>query len=137
VARAAASFMVEHARATGASVIYLEDLREMEARGKGRTLNTRLSSSVRGQIVTDTRHLAARHGIAAVIVPARGTSKYCPRCLTALRHRKAPNSTERGRKWATCPNPACGYSADRDVAAWQRTSGRGRCRRCSSTPYSG
>jgi transposase len=60
VARAAASFMVDHARAAGASVIYLEDLREMEA-----------------------RHLAARHGIAVVTVPPRGTSKYCLRCLTS------------------------------------------------------
>jgi hypothetical protein len=34
VARAAASFMADHARAVGASVIYLEDLREMEARAR-------------------------------------------------------------------------------------------------------
>ncbi|WP_406429357.1 transposase [Streptomyces sp. NBC_01589] len=52
LAKAAARFMVEHARAAQATVIYLEDLRDMEARGKGRTLNTRLSASVRGQIVT-------------------------------------------------------------------------------------
>jgi hypothetical protein len=57
--------------------------------------------------------------------PAHGTSKYCPRCLTALRHHKAPNDPAPGWKWATCPNPACGYSADRDVAAWQRIGARG------------
>ncbi|WP_369247773.1 zinc ribbon domain-containing protein [Streptomyces sp. R41] len=125
LAQAAARFMVDHARAAKASVIYLEDLRDMEARGKGRTLNTRLSSSVRGQIVTATVHAAARHGIAVVIVPARGTSKYCPRCLTAFRHHAAPDRPERGWKWATCPNPACRYSADRDVAAWQRIGARG------------
>ncbi|MCJ0873947.1 transposase [Streptomyces sp. AP-93] len=125
IAKAAARFMVDHARATGASVIYLEDLRDMEARGKGRTLNTRLSGSVRGQIVADVRHQAARHGIAVVIVPARGTSKYCPRCLTAFRHHTAPDSTRPGWKWATCPHPDCGYSADRDVAAWQRIGARG------------
>lgn len=125
IAQSAARFMVDHARATDASVIYLEDLRDMEARGKGRTLNTRLSSSVRGQIVTATIHAAARHGIAVVIVPARGTSKYCPCCLTAFRHHAAPDRPERGWKWATCPNPACGYSADRDVAAWQRIGARG------------
>lgn len=45
--------MVTHARAAQASVIYLEDLRDMEARSKGRTRNTRLSASVRGQIVAD------------------------------------------------------------------------------------
>ncbi|MCJ0870543.1 zinc ribbon domain-containing protein [Streptomyces sp. AP-93] len=125
IAKAAARFMVDHARATGASVIYLEDLRDMESRGKGRTLNTRLSGSVRGQIVADARHQAARHGIAVVIVPARGTSKYCPRCLTAFRHHAAPDNTRPGWKWATCPHPDCGYSADRDVAAWQRIGARG------------
>ncbi|MEU9717639.1 zinc ribbon domain-containing protein [Streptomyces sp. NPDC047976] len=125
IAKAAARFMVEYARAARSSVIYLEDLRDMEARGKGRTLNTRLSSSVRGQIVTDARHQAALHGIAVVIVPARGTSKYCPRCLTAFRHHTAPDSTRPGWTWATCPHPDCGYSADRDVAAWQRIGARG------------
>ncbi|MHA5049341.1 zinc ribbon domain-containing protein [Streptomyces sp. SD15] len=125
LAQTAARFMVDHARTAGASVIYLEDLRDMEARGKGRTLNTRLSSSVRGQIVTATVHAASRHGITVVIVPARGTSKYCPRCLTVFRHHAAPDRAERGWKWATCPNPACRYSADRDVAAWQRIGARG------------
>ncbi|MCX5603729.1 transposase [Streptomyces phaeochromogenes] len=125
LARAAARFMVETARAANATVIYLEDLRDMEARGKGRTLNTRLSSSVRGQIVTHTRHQAAVYGIAVVIVPARGTSKYCPRCLSVFRHHAAPNRPKPGWKWATCPNAACGYSADRDVAAWQRIGARG------------
>ncbi|WP_406217221.1 zinc ribbon domain-containing protein [Streptomyces canus] len=124
LAKAAARFMVETARAARATVIYLEDLRDMEARGKGRTLNTRLSSSVRGQIVAQTRHQAAAYGIAVVIVPARGTSKYCPKCLHAFRH-TAPDNTKPGWKWATCPNPACGYSADRDVAAWQRIGARG------------
>ncbi|MFD3926780.1 zinc ribbon domain-containing protein [Streptomyces sp. NPDC058614] len=125
LAKAAARFMVDHARAVNATVIYLEDLRDMEARGKGRTLNTRLSSSVRGQIVTHTRHQAAVYGIAVVIVPAQGTSKYCPRCLSAFRHHAAPDNPKPGWKWATCPNTACGYSADRDVAAWQRIGARG------------
>ncbi|WP_067015502.1 zinc ribbon domain-containing protein [Streptomyces dysideae] len=125
LAKAAARFMVETARAAGATVIYLEDLRDMEARGKGRTLNTRLSSSVRGQIVAHTRHQAAAHGIAVVIVPARGTSKYCPRCLSVFRHHAAPDNPKPGWKWATCPDTDCGYSADRDVAAWQRIGARG------------
>lgn len=125
LARAAARFMVDHAVATKASVIYLEDLRDMEARGKGRTLNTCLSQTVRGAIVTHTRHQAATHGIAVVIVPPRGTSKYCPYCLTAFRHHKAPNHRAAGWAWASCPNTACGYSTGRDNAAWQRTGARG------------
>ncbi|MPY39679.1 hypothetical protein FNH04_07015 [Streptomyces phyllanthi] len=125
LARAAARFMVDHAVAAGASVIYLEDLRDMEARGKGRTLNTRLSQTVRGAIVTHTRHTAAALGIAVVIVPPRGTSAYCPRCLTAFRHHKAPDDRAAGWAWATCRNGACGYSTGRDHAAWQRIGTRG------------
>ena len=97
----------------------------MQARGKGRTLNTRLSQTVRGAIVTHLRHQAAAHGIAVVIVPPRGTSKYCPHCLTAFRHHKAPNKRAAGWAWATCPNTACGYSTGRDNAAWQRIGARG------------
>ncbi|MER6080278.1 zinc ribbon domain-containing protein [Streptomyces sp. NPDC001833] len=125
LAKAAARFMTDHARAAGASVIYLEDLRDMEVRGKGRTLNTRLSQTVRGAIVTHVRHTAAAHGIAVVIVPPGGTSKYCPRCLTAVRHHRAPNEPRAGWAWATCPNEACGYSTGRDNAAWQRIGARG------------
>ncbi|MFF0081371.1 transposase [Streptomyces canus] len=125
LARAAARFIVDHAISAGASVIYLEDLRDMQARGKGRTLNTRLSQTVRGAIVTHVRHQAAIHGIAVVIVPPRGTSKYCPRCLTEFRHHEAPNHRVAGWAWASCPNPACGYSTGRDNAAWQRIGARG------------
>ena len=38
---------------------------------------------------------------------------------------RPPDRLKPGWKWATCPNPACGYSADRDVAAWQRIGARG------------
>ena len=57
----------------------------------GRTMNTRLSQAVRGQIADKIRHIAAENGIAVVTVPPRGTSKCCPRCLAALRHCKAPD----------------------------------------------
>ncbi|MFK4268962.1 zinc ribbon domain-containing protein [Streptomyces milbemycinicus] len=123
--RSAARFIVDHAIAAGASVIYLEDLRDMQARGKGRTLNTRLSQTVRGAIVTQVRHQAAAQGIAVVIVPPHGTSQYCPRCLTAFRHHKAPDQRAAGWAWASCPNDACGYSTGRDHAAWQRIGARG------------
>ncbi|MGY0059480.1 zinc ribbon domain-containing protein [Streptomyces sp. LZ34] len=94
----------------------------MEARGKGRTLNTRLSQTVRGAIVTQVRHQAAAQGIAVVIVPPRGTSQYCPRCLTALVHHKAPGHRAAGWAWASCPNDACEYSTCRDHAAWHGVS---------------
>ncbi|MFI8515080.1 zinc ribbon domain-containing protein [Streptomyces sp. NPDC085460] len=126
LARAAARWTVDQAVAAGATVIYLEDLRSLEAGGMGRTLNTRLSQTVRGQIAQWTRHLAAETGIAVVTVPPRDTSRHCPHCLTPLRHRKAPDRpTAPGWKWALCPRPDCGWQGDRDQGAWRRIAARG------------
>ncbi|WP_371549627.1 transposase [Streptomyces sp. NBC_00554] len=126
LAWAAARWAVDQAIAAGATVIYLEDLRSMEAKGMGRTMNTRLSQTVRGQITDRIRHLAAETGIAVVTVPPRNTSRHCPRCLTPLRHRKAPDRpTTAGWKWAICPQPDCGWQGDRDQGAWQRIAARG------------
>lgn len=124
LARAASRWAVDQAIAAGASVIYVEDLRSMEAGGMGRTMNTRLSQQVRGQIVDRLRHMAGESGIAVVTVPARDTSRHCPRCLTPLRHRAAPDRlTAPGWKWAICP--ACSWQGDRDQGAWQRIASRG------------
>jgi hypothetical protein len=123
LAWSAARWAVDQAIAVGATVIYLEDLRSMEARGMSKTMNTRLSHAVRGKIANNIGHLAAEHGIAVVIIPARGTSKYCPRCLTPLRHCKAPDETAPGWKWASCLG--CGWQGDRDQGAWQRIAARG------------
>ncbi|MCI3272036.1 zinc ribbon domain-containing protein [Streptomyces cylindrosporus] len=126
LARTAARWAVDQAIAAGASVIYLEDLRSLEAKGMGHTMNTRLSQQVRGQIVDRTRHLAAEVGIAVVTVPARDTSRLCPQCLTPLRHRKAPDRpTVSGWKWALCPNQSCSWQGDRDDGAWRRIAARG------------
>ncbi|MER6319712.1 zinc ribbon domain-containing protein [Streptomyces sp. NPDC001581] len=126
LAWACARWTVDQAITAGASVIYVEDLRSMEARNMGRTLNTRMSQQVRGQIVSRMRHLAAETGIAVVTVPPRNTSKHCPRCLTPLRHRKAPDRTATpGWKWAICPDSGCGWQGDRDQGAWQRIAARG------------
>ena len=124
LAWSAARWTADQAIAAGASVIYVEDLRTLEAKGMGRTLNTRLSQAVRGQIVDHIRHLAAEQGIAVVTVPARGTSKNCPRCLSPLRHCKAPDKPAvPGWKSARCPG--CGWQGDRDQGAWQRITARG------------
>ncbi|WP_409467627.1 zinc ribbon domain-containing protein [Streptomyces sp. HC307] len=127
LARAAARWAVDQAIAAQATIIYLEDLRSMEAGGMGRTHNTRMSQTVRGQIADRIRHLAAEAGIAVVTVPPRNTSRHCPRCLTPLRHRKAPDRpTVAGWKWALCPDRAgCGWQGDRDHGAWQRITARG------------
>ncbi|MGI5141895.1 zinc ribbon domain-containing protein [Streptomyces sp. CA-106110] len=122
----AARWAVDQAIAAGATVIYVEDLRSMEAGGMGRTLNTRLSQQVRGQIADRTRHLATEQGIAVVTVPARNTSKLCPHCLTPLRHRKASDRpTIAGWKWAICPHQDCRWQGDRDHGAWRRIAARG------------
>ncbi|MEU8757934.1 transposase [Streptomyces sp. NPDC048659] len=124
LARTAARWAVDQAIAAGASVVYVEDLRSMEARGMGRTMNSRLSQTVRGRITDRMRHLAAEVGIAVVTVPAKNTSRQCPRCLVPLRHRKAPDRpTVPGWKWAACPG--CGWQGDRDQGAWQRIAARG------------
>lgn len=124
LAWSAARWAVDQALCAGATVIYVEDLRSLEARGMGRTMNVRLSQAVRGMIVERMRHLAAEQGIAVVTVPARGTSRNCPRCLAPLRHCKAPDRpTAPGWKWALCPG--CGWQGDRDQGAWQRIAARG------------
>jgi hypothetical protein len=124
LAWSAARWAADQAIAAGATVIYVEDLRSMEARGMGRTMNTRMSQAVRGQIAGHMRHIAGEAGIAVITVPARGTSKNCPRCLAVLRHGKAPGRPgTRGWMWARCV--ACGWQGDRDQGAWQRIAARG------------
>ncbi|MER5184734.1 transposase [Streptomyces sp. NPDC002896] len=106
LARAAARWTVDEAITAGATVIYVEDLRSMEARNMGRTLNTRLSQQIRGQIVQRMRHLAAEAGIAVVTVPARGTSRHCPRCLTPLAPPQGPRPThDAGLEMGPLPPP--------------------------------
>ncbi|WP_327241194.1 zinc ribbon domain-containing protein [Streptomyces sp. NBC_01320] len=123
LARAAARWAVDQAAALGASVIYLEDLATLEARGHRRG-NARLSGQVRGTVAQAMRHLAAKAGIAVVTVPARGTSRLCPGCLATLTHHPAPDRlAERGWKWAHCTR--CGLSMDRDHAAARRIVSRG------------
>ncbi|MET7853771.1 zinc ribbon domain-containing protein [Streptomyces avermitilis] len=123
LAWAAARWAVNQAAALGASIIYLEDLTTLEARGHRRG-NARLSGQVRGTVAQAIRHLAARAGIAVVTVPARGTSKLCPGCLGKLTHHPAPDRlSERGWKWAHCTG--CGLSTDRDHAAARRIVSRG------------
>ncbi|WP_372433935.1 zinc ribbon domain-containing protein [Micromonospora coerulea] len=122
LAWSAARWLVDHATAHGATVIYVEDLATLETRGRSRSLNRRLSGAVRATVFTAIAHLAAKADIAVVTVPARGTSSGCPRCGGPIRHVTAPDRCVAGYRWATCP---CGLSTDRDHAAAQRIAARG------------
>jgi hypothetical protein len=59
LAWAAARWAVDQARALGATVIYVEDLTTLEARGR-RQGNARLSGQVRGTVMDAIRHLASK-----------------------------------------------------------------------------
>ncbi|MER5183853.1 transposase [Streptomyces sp. NPDC002896] len=123
LAWSAARWAVDQTTALGATVIYLEDLATLQARGRRRG-NARLSGQVRGTLAEAIRHLAAKAGIAVVTVPARGTSARCPACLAPLGHHPAPDRLdERGWTWAHCAR--CGLSMDRDHAAARRIAARG------------
>ncbi|MEV6593731.1 zinc ribbon domain-containing protein [Streptomyces acidicola] len=123
LAWSAARWALDQTTALGASVIYLEDLATLQARGRRRG-NARLSGQVRGTVAEAIRHLAAKAGIAVVTVPARGTSAHCPGCLHPLGHHPAPDRLdERGWAWAHCTS--CGLSMDRDHAAARRIVSRG------------
>ncbi|WP_371582065.1 zinc ribbon domain-containing protein [Streptomyces sp. NBC_01314] len=123
LAWSAARWAIDQSTALGATVIYLEDLTTLEARGRRRG-NARLSGQVRGTVADAIRHLATKAGIAVVTVPARGTSAQCPGCLHPLGHHPAPDRLEeRGRSWAHCAR--CGLSMDRDHAAARRIVARG------------
>ena len=121
----AARWAVNQALAHKATVIYIEDLAALEAKGMGRKQNARISGAVRSEVFEALRHLATKAGLAVVMVSARGTSQGCPRCTKTLEHVAAPDrlqSPGRGR-WAWCAR--CHLSLDRDHAGSQRIVGRG------------
>lgn len=116
LAASAARWAVDQALAVGATAVYIEDLRTLEARGMGKNLNARISQAVRSRIADKLRYAVAEHGIAVVTVPPGGTSKNCPRCLAPLRHSKFPDRpTAPGWKWARCPG--CDWQGDPDQGA--------------------
>ena len=154
LAWAAARWTVDQAHALGATAIYVEDLATLEARGR-RNGNARLSGQVRGTVVAAARHLATKAGVATVTVPARGTSKVCPRCGKALRHAQPPtapvSTAGNGPSALAAGSPAIGITpppsgsspagcsprpTSRPTQEWppRHNDGRGGQRRSRSTP---
>lgn len=75
-----AAAMTTMATASGAGVIAVEDLRDLESAGRGRANNNRAAQSARRQAVVALEHTAARAGLEVVMCPPRGTSANCPSC---------------------------------------------------------
>jgi Putative transposase DNA-binding domain len=101
---------------SGAGVIAVEDLRDLEARGRGKANNNRAAQSARRRAFRALEHTAARAGLEVVMCPPRGTSARCPSCNTELTR---PN----GYHSATCVG--CGINgADRDQIAGQNIAKR-------------
>jgi len=121
-ARLAARWAVDQALAAGANAVAVEDLRDMEARGMDRRNRTRMSAQVRGILIDELARACAKAGLWLIIVPARGTSSFCARCGSPIRHIKAPNSRRAGWSWGVCTG--CGAQGDRDHLAAGHIGGR-------------
>ena len=117
--------------------MYFEDTSTTPTGGLGKIQNVRMSNATWGKMLFYAKHLAAQEGICVVTVPARGTSSFCPRCLSPLTHVKASDRLdEQGHAWAYCSSKpkaqkksdltqGCSYSANRDHSGAQRVLTRG------------
>jgi hypothetical protein len=76
--------VADYAAAADATVIAVEDLSTLEARGRGRVNNNRAAQSARRKAADALTHTAARVGVVAVTVPAKGSSAWCPGCNSPL-----------------------------------------------------
>lgn len=111
-----AATMTTMATESGAGVIAMEDLRGLEARGRGKTNNNCAAQSARRQAYRALEHTAARAGLEVVMCPPRGTSARCPGCDGEL-------ARPGGYHSASCD--WCGiHGADRDQIAAQNIGKR-------------
>ena len=104
----------------------LEDLKTLEHQGLGKKTNVHLSLAMRGKIAAAIEQAAELEGLRVVTVPARGTSSFCSRCDSKVRHLTAPNGRD-GHAWAACTS--CGHTADRDHMAAENVG----CRALAAT----
>ncbi len=111
-----AATMTAMATGSGAGVIAVEDLRDLESRGHGRGNNNRAAQSARRRAVSALEHTAARAGLEVVMCPPRGTSALCPSCDKEL-------TRPGGYHTATC-EPCAIHRANRDQIAGQNIAKR-------------
>ncbi|MDC3725427.1 MULTISPECIES: zinc ribbon domain-containing protein [unclassified Rhodococcus (in: high G+C Gram-positive bacteria)] len=76
--------VTDYAVAADATMIAVEDLATLEPRGRGRVNNNRAAQSARRKAADALAQTAARVGVVAVSVPARGSSAWCPGCNSPL-----------------------------------------------------
>ncbi|BBX88892.1 transposase [Mycolicibacterium boenickei] len=108
--------MTTMATTSGAGVIAVEDLRDLESTGRGRANNNRAAQSARRRAVVALEHTAARAGLEVVMCPPRGTSANCSSCDQEL-------TRPGGYHTATCER--CGIrGANRDQIAGQNIAKR-------------
>jgi Putative transposase DNA-binding domain len=111
-----AKTMTALATASGAGVIAVEDLRDLQAGGRGKTNNNRAAQSARRRAYQALERSAARAGLEVVMCPPRGTSARCPSCDGEL-------TRPGGYHSASCPD--CGINgANRDQIAGQNIAKR-------------
>lgn len=111
-----AATMTSMATVSGAGVIAVEDLRDLETRGHGRVNNNRAAQSARRRAIAALEHTAAKTGLEVVMCPPRGTSANCPGCDQEL-------ARPGGYHTATCDT--CGIrGANRDQIAGQNIAKR-------------
>lgn len=111
-----AATMTTMATDSGAGVIAVEDLRDLESRGHGRANNNRAAQSARRRAVAALEHTAARAGLEVVMCLPRGTSALCPSCDKEL-------TRPGGYHTATC-QPCAIHRANRDQIAGQNIAKR-------------
>ena len=108
-ARQTAAALVGYAQSRGLDTIVLEELRGLRDRLRELPRGHRRVLLLLGyrRLQYWIAWMAAKHGLAVVFLPPRGTSTTCPRCGARL-HR------QRGRLMKC---PSCGLTIDRDEAA--------------------
>ena len=102
------------------AVIKLEDLKDIRTRLKrfSRVWNRKINAWAFAELETMIRYKAERAGVAVISVPAKDTSRTCPRCGIV-------DKTSRSGAHFKCA--VCGYRLAADLSAAKAISGRHAC----------
>jgi len=98
----------------GADIIVFEDLRSYKPPSKRGELSWILSTAFMRLIIELTKYKALRHGIRAVLVDPRDTSRFCPRCGGRGSTIRSPRDLTPYNYGGFFACPSCGFMGDRD-----------------------